>query len=46
MNYLKEQIERNIEDLFFCNYEQICLAKKIVSFSIYETEAIFHANKL
>lgn len=41
-----EQISPVIQNLFFCNSEQIRLARRFVNTFIYETDAIFDTNEL
>lgn len=44
---LGERVERVVQDLFFCSSEQIRLARKFVSFFMYETDAAtFNTNEL
>ena len=41
-----ERISRVVQNLFFCNSEQIRLARRFVSIFIYKTDATFDTNEL
>ena len=40
-----ERVGRVVQDLFFCNSEQICLAQRFVSCFVYKTDAILDINE-
>ncbi len=40
-----ERVGRVVQDLFFCNFEQICLAQRFVSCFVYKTDATFNINE-